>query len=103
MPLPTYPNGTEPGLGGAVAANPSQSNCPPGPFVSVTVTLEPGAAVVVLTVSTGGGAIVNGSAADVPPPGAGVKTVTCAVAGAATSAAPIDARSCVLLTNVVAR
>ena len=51
----------------------------------------------------GGGAIVNVSAVDVPPPGAGENTVTCAVPLTATSAAAIVARSCVPLTYVVGR
>jgi len=71
--------------------------------VSVTVIALRGVAVVVLTVNTGGGATVNVSAADVPPPGAGENTLTCAVEGDDTSAAAIAARSCVLLTNVVVR
>ena len=46
---------------------------------------------------------VNVAAPDVPPPGGGKKTVTCDVPAVATSAAVIEARSCVALTNVVAR
>ena len=46
---------------------------------------------------------MNGSAVDVPPPGDGVNTVTCAVLAVARSAALIDARTCVPLTNVVGR
>ena len=46
---------------------------------------------------------VNGWATDVPPPGVGLKTVTCAVPAAAVSAANITAFSWVALTNVVAR
>lgn len=90
-------------FGAEVAANPSQSDAPPRPPVSVTVTLVPGAACVVLTVKTGAATIVNVSDPDVPPPGGGVVTDTCAVPTAATSAAPIVARSCVPLTNVVGR
>src|ERR1700694_2575705 len=40
---------------------------------------------------------------DVPPPGAGLTTVTESLAGAATSAAVMDAVSCVELTKVVVR
>jgi hypothetical protein len=40
---------------------------------------------------------------DVPPPGAGVNTVTGIARGAARSAAEMAARSCVALTNVVVR
>src|SRR5437667_336755 len=47
--------------------------------------------------------IVKVGAFEVPPPGAGVTTVTCAVPTVATSVARIVARSCVLLANVVAR
>src|SRR2546426_245011 len=67
------------------------------------VTEPPGAALVALTVSVGGGSIVNDKALDVPPPGAGVCTITCAVPLAARSLAVIDARTCVALANVVDR
>src|SRR5439155_622927 len=50
-----------------------------------------------------GFAIVNVRSPDVPPPGAGVNTDTCAVPAAVTSDAGIDACSCVPLTNVVVR
>ena len=90
-------------FGAEVAANAIQSVAPPSPPASVTVTLEPGAAVVALTDSVGAVAMVNVNAAEVPPPGAGVKTDTCAVPTAAMSAAAIAACSCVALTNVVAR
>ena len=46
---------------------------------------------------------MNVNDAEVPPPGAGVNTVTWAVPTAAMSPAAIAACSCVLLTNVVAR
>src|SRR5882762_5030078 len=46
---------------------------------------------------------VNVCAAEVPPPGAGVTTVTCGVPAAATSAAAMAAVSCVALTKVVVR
>src|SRR4030095_7511332 len=75
----------------------------PDPPVSVTVTLPPGATVVALTVSCGPEPTVNVNGADVPPPGAGVKTVTATLPAVATSAPAIDARSCVALRNVVAR
>jgi hypothetical protein len=59
----------------------------------------------VVTAGTGGtGAIVNDrAAADSPPPGLGVNTVTEAVPAAAISPAPMVACSCVPLTYVVAR
>jgi hypothetical protein len=46
----------------------------------------------------GRGLIANVSAFDVPPPGDGEKTVTCALPAAATSLAGIEAISCVGLT-----
>jgi branched-subunit amino acid transport protein AzlD len=45
----------------------------------------------------------NDTAADVPPPGPGLTTVTAAKAAAARSLAPMAAVNCVALTNVVAR
>src|SRR5207249_4118769 len=57
-----------------------------------------------LTTGTGLGAmIVKGCALEIPPPGAGVATVTCAVPAVAMSAAEMAAVSCVALTNVVVR
>jgi len=50
-----------------------------------------------------GAIIVNDSAFEPPPPGAGLKTVTAAVPGLPTSLAGIDAERLVLLTTVVAR
>lgn len=47
--------------------------------------------------------IVNDPAFDVPPPGVGLSTVTCADPAVAMSLARIDAVSCVALTNVVER
>src|SRR2546430_9843918 len=47
--------------------------------------------------------MVNVAAAEVPPPGAGLTTVTLAMPAAAMSAARIVAVSCVGETNVVAR
>jgi hypothetical protein len=90
-------------LAAVVEANASQSFAPPSPFVSVVVTLAPGATLAALTVRLGGGLIVKVCGADVPPPGAGVKTVTCAVPTEARSVAGIVARTCVVLTNVVVR
>src|SRR5918996_1307671 len=80
-------------------------------FAPVTVSVKPALPAVVEagdsapTIGAGLGAavIANGKPADVPPPGEGVRTVTCAVPTAATSPAPIVARSCVALTYVVAR
>src|SRR5439155_16785473 len=57
-----------------------------------------------LSVGLGFGAvIVNVCGLEVPPPGAGVNTVTEAVPAVAMSAVVICAVSCVLLPNVVAR
>ena len=47
--------------------------------------------------------MVNVSALDVPPPGVGLVTVTDAVPAVATSAARIEAVTCVELTKVVVR
>ena len=47
--------------------------------------------------------MVNVEAVDVPPPGVGFTTVTCAVPALARSAAVIAACNCVELTKVVAR
>lgn len=47
--------------------------------------------------------MVNVTALETPPPGAGLLTVTCAEPTVAISLAGIEAVSCVLLTNVVAR
>jgi len=49
------------------------------------------------------GLTVNGRLPDVPPPGVGLNTVTCAVPALPISAAVIAAWSCVALTNVVVR
>jgi len=59
----------------------------------------------VVTAGTGGGAgaIVSDRAADSPPPGLGVNTVTEAVPAAATSPAPMAARSSEPPTYVVVR
>lgn len=46
---------------------------------------------------------MNVLAAEVPPPGVGLNTVTCAVPAIATSPAGIAARNWVLLTKVVGR
>jgi len=47
--------------------------------------------------------IVNAAVPDVPPPGAGLVTVTCPVPAAAMSAAVIAAVTCIVLTYVVVR
>ena len=86
-----------------VAARAIQSPLPPGPSTRVTVTLAPVVALVVSTVSVGAEPIVTSRLFDVPPPGAGEKTLTLATPAVAMSAAPIAALSCVLLTNVVGR
>ena len=56
-------------------------------------------------VNTGGGPveIVKTEPPEVPPPGAGLYTVTCAVPTVAMSDAVIDAMICVALTTVVVR
>src|SRR5206468_2779116 len=77
-------------------------------FVPVTVSVKAGPPAVALlgasVDSVGAGALtVNVRATDVPPPGAGVTTVTEAVPGAARSAAEMAAANWVLLTNVVVR
>ena len=87
----------------AVEASASQSCPPPAPLVSVAVTLAPGATLVALTVSTGGGVALNVVTFDVPPPGDGDTTVTDACPTAPMSAASMAARNCVALTKVVAR
>src|SRR5690606_15078293 len=78
--------------------------------VTVSVNCAPPATAVVgdNASSTGTGlpvsaSIVNVTAFDSPPPGAGLTTVTLAVPAAATSKAPIDARSSVGDTYVVER
>src|SRR5207248_2409617 len=50
-----------------------------------------------------GALMVNGEFPEVPPPGVGVNTVTCAVPDTDMSAALIDACSCAEFTNVVVR
>ena len=77
-------------------------------FVPVTVKVNPAPPAWALFgdswVNVGAGLLtVNVRAEDVPPPGAGVNTVTCAVPAGAMSAAGIAAVSCVPLTNVVVR
>ena len=47
--------------------------------------------------------MVNAALLEVPPPGAGLNTVTCAVPAVVMSAAVIAACNCVALTNVVVR
>src|SRR5438445_8097207 len=74
--------------------------------VTVSVNAAPTATAVLgdreLSVGLGFGAvIVNVCGLDVPPPGAGLKTVTEAVPAVAMSAAVICAVGCVLLTQVV--
>jgi hypothetical protein len=59
--------------------------------------------VVIAGTGLGAAVTVNVTALDVPPPGAGLVTVTEGVPVVATSLAKIAAVSCVALTNVVAR
>jgi hypothetical protein len=79
----------------------------PNPLpVSVKVNAAPPAVALVgeIAVSVGAaGAIGKVNVAEVPPPGAGVTTVTGTLAAAAMSAAVIAVVSCVALTNVVVR
>ena len=80
-------------------------------FVPVTVSVnaaEPAAAEIgVMLVNVGAGLLaavtVNDTCPEVPPPGVGLNTVTCAVPADATSAADIAAVSCVAEPNVVVR
>jgi hypothetical protein len=76
---------------------------PPKPLPSVIVTSAPGATRVALGISVARGSIVKDSADEVPPPGAGVDTLTSAVPTLATSAAAIEATSRPALTTVVGR
>src|SRR5919108_211594 len=74
--------------------------------VAVSVKAAPPAVAVVgdTDVSVGTGLLIeNVCAADVPPPGVGVTTLTTALPAAAMSAAVMAAVSWVVLTNVVAR
>ena len=91
-------------MSGAVdGANASQSVVPPRPPVSVTMTVPPGATVVELTDRIGAATIENCRGVEIPPPGAGANTVTCATPSDATSAAGIVAVSWPALTYVVGR
>src|SRR5205823_1929975 len=80
-------------------------------FVPVTLSVKPGppavAEVGVNPVDVGTGllaaVIANVCGLDVPPPGAGLKIVTCAVPAAAMPAAAIAAVSCVVEAYVVGR
>jgi len=75
-------------FGAEANASASQSVDPPKPPVNVTVTVEPGAALVALTLKVALDVeTAKGIDADNPPPGAGENTVICAVPAAATSAA----------------
>jgi hypothetical protein len=65
--------------------------------------VDPGTGLVISAKCVPAGAIVNVTAFDVPPPGAGLDTVTLAVPTLAMSAATMDAVNCVLLTKVVVR
>jgi hypothetical protein len=72
--------------------------------VSVNAPLPTAAVLGEIELSVGAGLlIVNVFAAEVPPPGVGLNTVTEAVPAVAMSAAAIWACSCVLLTKVVVR
>src|SRR5207237_5724910 len=86
-------------------------HCTVAPFTKplpVSVSVKPAPPTIALAgdsdVSVGAGLFTaNVCAADVPPPGAGVITVTCGVPAVAMSAAGIAAVSLVALTNVVVR
>src|SRR5882672_1860408 len=86
-------------FGEPTAAKPNQSPAPPGPLVSVTVTLPPPLTLVAFTASEAAVPITNGRLADVPPPC--VKTVTGTVPAVARSLASIAAWSWPALINVV--
>src|SRR5687768_12552903 len=86
--------------GEPATASASQSCEPPRPLASVVVTESPVMAVAVLTVNVGGGSMVTVRDADVPPPGAGFVTATCAWPVAASIAAVAVKRISVEL-NVV--
>jgi hypothetical protein len=90
-------------LDAVVSANDIQSVTPPDPFASVAVTVVPGAADVVLTVSAGGPVALKVAVEEVPPPGDGLNTVTGVAAIWAISAAAIAAVNRVAFTNVVGR
>ena len=79
----------------------SQSEEPPKPLASDTVTRLPTTTDVELSVSVGGGSMKNVSTDDVPPPGSGVNTLTWAVPIEPRSLAGIVAFRLVLLTTVV--
>src|SRR3954454_19676643 len=79
----------------------SQSLAPPKPLASVIVTALDGATDVALTVSTAGGSIVTLTDAEVPPPGAGVATKTCAEVPVMAPAGTIAVSDVVLVTVVV--
>ena len=87
--------------GDPVAARASQSLGPPKPLVRVVVTLVDGATDVALTVRLGGGSRVTVTAADSPPPGAGVATQTGTVPTDARSVIGIVACNRVVLRTVV--
>jgi hypothetical protein len=76
-------------------------------LVNVTVTRFPAETLVELTAREGeddeDDAIVKVAAADVPPEGGGVKTVTSALPAETTSVLGIEAVSCAALTKVVGR
>src|SRR2546426_6536604 len=95
----------------SVAAGPAPSHAPPGPAtksVPVTVSVNPASPA---TAAVGFSPVVVGTGLvmlkvcgfDVPPPGAGLTTVTCAVPPVAMSVAGMAAVSWVAETNVVAR
>lgn len=67
------------------------------------MSVEPGTGLVISAKCVPAGEIVNVAAFDVPPPGAGLETVTLAVPGLAISAAAMAAVNCVPLTKVVVR
>ena len=72
----------------------------PVPFTVTVIALDPAAAVAgeIAEIAGVGLLIAKAAAADVPPPGAALTTVTNAVPVAAKSAAIMTAESCVALT-----
>ena len=71
--------------------------------VSMAAVSASSGVVVVGTPCAGASWIVSVTPLEVPPPGAGLNTVTVAVPAVATSVAGTDTLNCVLLTNVVDR
>src|SRR5436190_14142046 len=102
-PDPTDCQTTYPESPDDAGASASHAAGPPRPPVNVTVTCVPCAADVALAFSTGAGTMSSDTRLLGPPPGDGVKTLSCAVPTDATSKDGTLIRSCVALTYVVVR